>query len=445
MNDAIEQLRQLGMSPRNATAKGALYTRCDQALDSLGASDRRWSLWVPGRIEVLGKHTDYAGGRSLLTTVERGFCVRVAPRRDNHVRVLDVGRGRKFETTLDGAAPRPSGEWEAYVATVARRTARDFPGAKRGADIALASDLPAAAGLSSSSALIVAVFIALSKANDLGSKANFRNVLSSREELAAYLGSVESGGVYGQFAGDAGVGTLGGSQDHTAILCCEAGNITRFAFLPVRREAVIRLLPQYTFALGVSGVAAEKTGAAMSGYNRCSLAVERLLHLWNQSTKRWDASLAEAVNSAHDAPDRLRALALSARDAQFTPEQLRDRLEHFLVETYEIIPAATDALNREAVGEFGVVVDRSQQAAESLLGTQVPQTNALQRAARELGAVASSAFGGGFGGSVWAMIPNAGAKEFLEKWELKYREAFPAYSTRSMFFLSPPGPHAYQW
>ena len=445
MNDAIAELRKHGMSPRNASAKGALYARCDQTLDSLRASDKRWSLWVPGRIEILGKHTDYAGGRSLLTNVERGFCVRVAARRDARVRIVDVGRGTQFETTLDASAPRPAGEWEPYVATVVRRMARDFPRAKRGADIALASDLPAAAGMSSSSALIVAVFMAISRTNDLAAKGDARNILSSREELADYLGSVENGDVHGQFAGDTGVGTRGGSEDHTAILCCEAGTITRFAFLPVRREAVIRLLPQYTFALGVSGVKAEKTGAAMNDYNRCSRTAERLLQIWNQGTTRFDASLADAVNTSHDAPDRLRSLALAARDPQFTPQQLGDRLEHFLVENYEIIPAATDALNREAVGEFGVVVDRSQQMAESLLGTQVSQTNALQRMARELGAVASSAFGAGFGGSVWAMIPNAGAKEFLGNWEDKYREAFPAYSTRSMFFISPPGPHAHEW
>src|SRR6185503_7273151 len=124
MNAAIEELRNLGMSPRNATAKGALYTRCDQTLNSLGATDKRWSLWVPGRIEVLGKHTDYAGGRSLLTNVERGFCVRVAARKDRSVRIVDVGRGGKYETTLDASAPRPVGDWETYVATVARRVAR---------------------------------------------------------------------------------------------------------------------------------------------------------------------------------------------------------------------------------------------------------------------------------------------------------------------------------
>jgi galactokinase len=445
MTIATDQLRDLGMSLRNATAKSALFARCDQTLDSLGAGDRRWSIWVPGRIEILGKHTDYAGGRSLLCTVERGFCVRAAPRKDSTVRVIDVGRGEEFETALDAGTLRSLGGWENYVVTVARRVARNFPGSRRGVDIVLASDVPSAAGLSSSSALIVAVFIAISKANDLRSRPEFRSALSSREELAAYLGAVENGEMFRQFASDTGVGTLGGSQDHTAILCCEAGKVSRYAFAPVRREAVLPLLPQYTFALGVSGVAAEKTGAALERYNRVSLAVHRLLEVWNQVTKRWDVTLADAINSANDAADRLRALTMKAADAQFTAGALRNRLEHFLAETYEIIPAATDALSHAAVGEFGVVVDRSQDLAEKLLQNQVPQTVALQRTARELGAVAASAFGAGFGGSVWAMIPTAGSREFLSAWEAKYRESHAAYSAKSMFFLSPPGPHAYQW
>ena len=433
------------MSPRQAVAKGALFTRCDKALDSLGSQDKRWSIWVPGRIEVLGKHTDYAGGRSLLCTVERGFCVRTAARRDSRVRVVDVGGGGQCETLLDPNPPRGNSAWEHYVVTVTRRIARNFVGVRRGADIAFASDLPAAAGLSSSSALVTAVFIALSKANDLRSKPEFRFTLSSREELAGYLGAIENGDAYGPLAGDLGVGTRGGSEDHTAILCCEAGKISRFSFGPVRREATLRVMPQYSFALGVSGVVANKTGNALVNYNRAARLVERILQEWNQSTGRSDLTLADAVNSAHDAPDRLRVITDGTGDAEYPSKDLRDRLEHFLAETYEIIPAATDALHRDSLGEFGQVADRSQQAAETLLKNQVPQTVALQRLARECGAIAASAFGAGYGGSVWAMIPTAGASEFMSNWQEKYREAHTAYASRSMFFLSPPGPHAYQW
>ena len=62
----MRKLIELGVSEAEATAKTPLYEAADAALDSLGADRHRWSLWVPGRIEVLGKHTDYAGGRSLV-------------------------------------------------------------------------------------------------------------------------------------------------------------------------------------------------------------------------------------------------------------------------------------------------------------------------------------------------------------------------------------------
>src|SRR5512143_399107 len=89
-------------------------------------------FFVPGRIELLGKHTDYAGGRSLLCAVERGFCVAVRPRSDASVRVIDAVTGTRNDSV--------------YVSTVTARLARNFPTARRGADVAFASDLPVAAG-----------------------------------------------------------------------------------------------------------------------------------------------------------------------------------------------------------------------------------------------------------------------------------------------------------
>lgn len=418
---------------------------CDRALDTARAGTRRWSIWVPGRVELLGKHTDYAGGRSLLCALERGFCVRAAGRKDALVRVMDVAGGGRFEMSLGESTPRTGTAWEGYVATLVRRVSRDLPVVKRGVDLAFASDLPQAAGMSSSSALMIAVFIALSKSNDLRSSEEFRRMVSTHEELAAYLGAVESGEPYGRLLADVGVGTLGGAQDHTAILCSEAGQIVRYAFIPVRREAIVEFPRRHTLVIAVSGVIAEKTGSTQSDYNRVSATVRRLVDAWNRETGRHDASLAEAVGSAPDAAERLRAVTQRLADAGVTPEFARRRLDQFLCETYEFIPAATDALQRQVMGELGVIVDRSQELAEKLLGNQVPQTIALQRHARELGAVAASSFGAGFGGSVWAMVPDSLAHHFADDWGAKYRQAYPGLAARSMFFTSPPGPHALQW
>lgn len=181
-----------GLSEAEAANKAARFQAADEALDRLGTDRReRWSLWVPGRIEVLGKHTDYAGGRSLVCALERGLAVRVAARRDNLVRVRSLDRLSTFETSLTVTASGEPGAWNQYVATVVRRVALNFSDVTRGADIVLSGDLPADAGMSSSSALVVAVFIALSKSNELRSHVTFRSTISSSEELAAYLGAVE--------------------------------------------------------------------------------------------------------------------------------------------------------------------------------------------------------------------------------------------------------------
>jgi galactokinase len=212
----MKRLIELGLSEPEANAKTSLYEAADNALNALGADSQRWSLWVPGRIEVLGKHTDYAGGRSLVCALERGFCVQVAPRRDPVVRVCSLAQLETFETSLTSPVDGEKGTWERYVATVVKRVPANFERVQRGADIPFASDLPADAGMSSSSALVVATFIALSKANDLRSNTVFRSMISTGEELAGYLGAVENGRPYRHLDGDAGVGTFGGNQDQTA-------------------------------------------------------------------------------------------------------------------------------------------------------------------------------------------------------------------------------------
>jgi galactokinase len=199
------------------------------------------------------------------------------------------------------------------------------------------------------------------------------------------------------------------------------------------------------FALGSSGVHAPKTGKARAKYNRVSLAAQRLVELWNKDTGRADTMLGPAIMNTHGAVDRIRTLAAKARGGGFTGSYLKGRLEQFVEETFEIIPAASDALQRESLTEFGVVVDHSMRLAESNLGNQVAETVTLQRSARELGAVAASAFGAGFGGAVWALVPEADGDAFLTRWSEHYRKKHRRPSKEAVFFLSRAGPHAYQF
>jgi galactokinase len=430
----------MGAAP--ARAKAILFEQVEQRLLAMRGRSRANEIhrfYVPGRIEVLGKHTDYAGGRSLLCAAERGICISVAPRDDATLHLVDVIGDREAEIPFSMDAISRS-HWLGYVTAVARRLAVNFPGALRGADIVFGSDLPRAAGMSSSSALVIAIFAALSGVNHLCERAEYKSNIRSDEDLATYLACIENGQSFGTLAGETGVGTHGGSEDHVAILCCAAGTLSQYSFCPARREFDIAFGTEMTFVVGVSGIAADKTGAAKDSYNRASRAAGAVLDIWHADSHREDATLFAAVNSSHDAPERIRQAINTNHVGNFSASMLLDRFAQFLRESLDIIPAASEAIANQQWREFGRLVDESQFAAEKLLKNQVPQTIELARSARQLGAIAASAFGAGFGGSVWALIPVADAGQFISEWSATYRETFPGAAASSQFFETRPGP-----
>jgi galactokinase len=435
-------------APTARTARALEYAlqalhRATHAPNRAGAAADRpaRAFFVPGRIEVLGKHTDYAGGRSLLAAMERGFTIVATPRDDDLVAIIDADSRQRAAFHLDPELRPIPGGWRNYPMTVARRLAQNFPDARTGADIAFTSDLPSAAGLSSSSALVVGIFLALATINRLAESGPYREWIRTPADLADYLGAVENGHDYRGLTGDRGVGTRGGSQDQTAILCARPGALVQCAFGPVRLERELPLPPGHTFAIACSGVRASKTGGALVAYNRAAAEAARLLQLWREGTGREDRYLGTALESAPDARQRLHALIAAARSqgpvaSGAGATQLAARLEQFATEALQLIPAAGDALAAGELATFGDLVDRSQRHAETGLRNQVDETITLQRAARELGAVAASAFGAGFGGSVWALVPEAEATTFLERWRERYQARCPGPAEDADFFLT---------
>lgn len=456
MSDARSQLVAAGMSEHEAGRKQALLDRAEAALVRRPGVDDgvMFRFWVPGRIEFLGKHTDYAGGRSLLCAAERGICIAVAPRQDDRLRVHDAITGDTLDQRMNEyaslEAASPPGHWSTYIRAVARRVVRNFPEPLIGADIALASDLPQAAGMSSSSALVVAMFLALARVNDIQSRDVYRRTIQTREQLAEYLGTIENGETFGELAGERGVGTFGGSEDHTAILCASAGRLMQYAFCPVRLERTVPFPADHVLVVATSGVAAEKTGAARDRYNRLSTMIVEILDRWQSATGKRHPTLAAAIDASPGAAENIRQL-LSAeaggpggtdRPSESGADAVtrHARFEHFLLESNKLIPAAADALAEGDLARLGKLVDHSQQAAEKLLGNQIPETSFLARQARVLGAVAASAFGAGFGGSVWALVPEVEAQAFRTRWTDAYAAQFPIAARESEVLITHAGP-----
>lgn len=202
-------------------------------------------VWAPGRVNLIGEHIDYHGLPVLPIALRQRITVSFKSRSDALIRASSEAYGaRQFEwhNNLERVAP---GDWENYLRAAALAVSKKW-GAGRGIDATLHSDLPAAAGLSSSSALLVAFTLALLRANH--QRATF-------EELMEILPDGE------QF-----VGTRGGGMDHAASLASRAGHASLVNFDPaaVRHIAIPH---DWVFLVADSGIRAEKSGAARERYN----------------------------------------------------------------------------------------------------------------------------------------------------------------------------------
>ncbi|WP_245793905.1 galactokinase family protein [Buchananella hordeovulneris] len=399
----------------------------------LSAPAEKVTWTVPGRIEVLGKHTDYAGGRSLLAASDVGITFAATAIDEPVLRVTSEAiPGEVVEVPFAAQHEDRHGHWSGYPAAVAARLATNFPTAVRGAQIHVSSTLPLASGMSSSSAMIVGLARCLIDIAGIESTDVFRDNITTLEQYAAYLACIENGQSFGDLAGHAGVGTFGGSEDHTAMLCCTAGELSQYSFCPTRYERRVPFPTDHTFVIAVSGVLAEKSGQARELYNRASLSTREIVALWNKAMDRHDIYLASAVRSQPDAPEIMRKLLGRT-------SYLRGRFEQFLAESESLVPAAADALAAHDLAEFGRLVDQSQTWTEEGLSNQVPQTISLHRLARSSGAVAASAFGAGFGGSVWALVPSGDAEDFAARWLAEYQTHWPEEGSRASTIITRPG------
>ncbi|MDO5092848.1 MAG: galactokinase family protein [Propionibacteriaceae bacterium] len=389
------------------------------------------SWFVPGRLEVFGKHTDYAGGNSLLAAVDRGITVSLERGGAGITATTTASPGEQVTLHPQQRPVFPAGHWAGYLQAVVDRLTLNF-GELRPVKLIIDSTLPMASGMSSSSALVVALALALIDYNDIRARDEWRDNVHDQIDLAGYLASVENGMSFGSLVGQKGVGTFGGSEDHTAMLCCQADRLTQFRFCPIREGESVAFPDGWSFVIGVSGVLAEKTGAALDLYNAVSLRSREIVAAWNHATGSEHLTVGDALDSGSDAWEGLTAVV--AHNAALTR-----RLRAFLTESEEIIPAATAALREHDLVTFGQLTGQSQHNAEANLGNQIPETSRMAGLARELGALGATSFGAGFGGSVWALAKTSEADDFAAAWLERYIADFPDTAGMAATLVTHPG------
>jgi galactokinase len=319
----------------------------------------RVGAFAPGRVNLIGEHTDYNGGLALPFAIDAGVTVRAKRGDGERVEAYakDVDQRDAFALTDDARAAG----WRAFVrGTVHELRAAGVP--VPGARLEIAGDVPRGSGLSSSAALEVSLCLAL-----LALGAGEDTVLS-RIEIARLCARVESRW--------AGVQT--GLLDQLASLYGQEQFALLIDFSTLRIEAVALVLGGWRLAVVDSG---ERHSLVSSGYNQrraeCQLASELLGVPW----------LSEA------APDDLPRL----------PEPLRSRAAHVLSENARVVAAVTALRD----GELSTLAGLLTASHASLRDLFEVSTEAVERTVAGLlqaGAAGARLIGGGFGGSVLGLF-----------------------------------------
>lgn len=389
-------------------------------------------MFIPGRIEVIGKHTDYCGGRSIVCAIDRGLTTSISPNGSSELTLFNTQTRESGRIHLSSGQVIDGPRWMLYPNAVVRALTELFPKIEfEGLEIEFSSDLPRSSGLSSSSAFVIAVFKAMAQVNGLEENGDFRDLVADRYELSSLLGGIESGSIFNKDGNRFGVGTKGGSQDHVAIICSEKGKLNCFSYVPTALTDRIPFPEDLVFVVGVSGVPANKTGKAKGKYNRLSEMVSEFVEQWPGD----EQTLREIIEGPGiDEAERF----LATRTFSFSSQDMIDRIRHFYAENFGLIGEVLRLMKAGDFEHIGGLLDISQRNAERYLYNQTPETIFLQRSARQIGCFASSAFGAGFGGSVYALIEKDAADEFIKEWKGLYAKEFPNVMKNSEFFVTSP-------
>ena len=334
---------------------------------------------APGRVNLIGEHTDYNDLPVFPMALRQGVRILFRPREDNQVHVGNSHPG--FEATAFSLSREihkgPPGDWTNYLKAPCQALHRRL-GLERGFDGLVESNLPVASGLSSSSALVNAVGLALLHVNDGRLPA-----LEMAEEMAE---------------AERYTGTRGGGMDQAISLGAREGHASRIEFNPLRM--FFRPVPRdWHFVVAHSLVRAEKSGTAQAVYNQRRQECEEALARVGPLFPNEDGSPA----SYPDLVDRVPlAEVLAGAEATLSPVLLK-RFRHVLTEAHRVYEAE-GAMERRDILTFGILMDASHQSLVEDYEVSSRELDRLVSLARGAGAAGARLTGAGFGGSVVALV-----------------------------------------
>jgi N-acetylgalactosamine kinase len=379
-----------------------------------------------------------------------------APRKDGKVVIANT-RPEFDERSFDieeSISPYPTGDWGNYSKAAVqglldyyrnqRQPAEKFRGFRATVD----GDIPIAAGMSSSSALVVLFALIFLASNRL----DLHTAGDKRLELADLLAAAER---Y--------VGTQGGGMDQAISLMGRPRHAVKIDFFPLATRPA-PLPENYAVVVANSTIKAAKTAEALDKYNRrsieCRLAAAVLKRAFSHQygrevpisllgdLKQDKLAIAEseireiADRALHEAPynleeitgilgqstEKTAALYCKRRDGSIFPEpadgfKLLQRYRH-VIEEGRRVERCVHALEAGKVGEFGELMNQSHQSCRDLYEISTPELDRLVAIAREAGAAGSRLTGAGFGGCTVSLVEKRRVEPFVREVVQKYYRDF---------------------
>lgn len=400
---------------------------------------------APGRVNLIGEHTDYNGLPVFPMAIGREIRLAFAPREDNWIEIRNSDPGFPSRRFLADAniTPYEKGDWGNYVkAAVLDIVKRENLTQPVGMNVLVSGTIPIASGLSSSTAVVVASALAFLQCN---------GIAWEPAALAEQLARAE------KF-----VGTEGGGMDQAVILLAKEGHALRIDFFPLRTRDV-KLSENVEVLICKSMIAAPKTARARMMYNQRPMEC-RLVHamlkkalsqrwgeeissqrlgdlsaLWQEregaiadliafgkgilGERNW--SLEEIAAFLDETPSSLQEKYLQLTDGSIFPEPeggfvLFPRLRHVLSEG-ERVWQATSLASHDAE-TFGRLMDQSHQSCRDDYQISCPELDELVRLAKQGGALGARLTGAGFGGCTVSLVPKDSVEKCIQTiWEGYYQ------------------------
>ncbi|MEN6601935.1 MAG: galactokinase [Bryobacteraceae bacterium] len=352
-----------------------------------GSSQGARLVTAPGRVNLIGEHTDYNLLPVFPMALQFGIRILFRPRGDASVRLASTAPGfgdRSFELQTE-IQPYAAGDWGNYVKAAAQAVAEHW-NLKRGMDAVVSGDLPMSAGLSSSSAMVVASALALLDVD---------RVAADRIELAELMAAAEH---Y--------VGTHGGGMDQAICLGGKRGHAALIEFAPLRITPVA--VPEHwRFLVAHSMVKANKSAGAREHYNQCVA----------------DCRAAAAIMGD------FRTLVGAANEEDVLAQgqaRLEDRLFHRFrhqVSEGRRVYLARDAMAAGDAKRFGSLMLASHRSMRDDYLISCPEVDQLVDTAMTSGAIGARMTGAGFGGFVVALTDAANVDSLIRRLDQRFYAA----------------------